>query len=98
MKTVLTLLCLLALTAMVGSVSAEEKKATTKKAQPQVAAKPAAKPERRVTTGSYIPSPTNVRGQIADTTSHVVVLDSEFIQRSGARDLADLLRRGGWNR
>jgi hypothetical protein len=98
MKTVSTILCLLALTAMVGSVSAGEKKADTKKAQPKAAAKPATKPEMRVTTGSYIPRPTNVHGQIADTTSQVVVLNSDMIQRSGAGDLAQLLRRGGWNR
>jgi hypothetical protein len=98
MKTVSTLLCLLALTAMVGSASAVEKKTDAKKAQPKAAAKPATKPQMRVTTGSYIPRPTTVHGQIADTTSQVVVLDSEMIQRSGARDLADLLRRGGWNR
>ena len=98
MKTVSTALILLALTAMVGSASAGEKKADTKKAQTKAVAKPAAKPETRVTTGSYIPRATRVHGQIADTTSQVVVIDSEMIRRSGAADLAELLRRGGWTR
>lgn len=98
MKAVSTVLSILAITAMLGNASGAEKKGTPKKTRPQAVTTTAKKTEPRVTTGSYIPRSTTVRGQIADTTSQVVVLDSEWIKRSGARDLADLLRRGGWNR
>jgi hypothetical protein len=51
------------------------------------------KAEKMVLTGSHIPRAADVRGRIACTESHLVVLDSDFIQRSGASDVSDLLRR-----
>jgi len=49
-------------------------------------------------TGSLIPRKVRRSGWIADGVSPMAVIDRRSIELSGARDVADLLKRGGWNR
>jgi outer membrane cobalamin receptor len=50
-----------------------------------------------VLTGSYIKRPIKRNGQITDGPSQVIVVDSNAIERSGARDLKQLLIQQGVN-
>jgi hypothetical protein len=101
MKTATKALCALVLASAVVSLSAEEKTSQTKPqtkpetpAQTKLGTKPVGQPF--AVTGSYIPQRPDLHGHIAITTSPLVVVDSDMLRRSGAHDVADALRRGGW--
>jgi hypothetical protein len=109
MKKTKLIVCALAVVAAAWNASAEDKAAPV---QPKTSdtnvsgasvakAKPAAQPastDLPKVTGSLIPEKTQVRGHITVGASQVVIVDSDAIRRSGARDVADLLRRGAWTR
>jgi hypothetical protein len=94
----------LALAASISGLAAPENKAASPAKSPEPVltkakpVQPAGKQELATFTGSYIPQQAPVRGQIVGTTSPLVVIDNDAIKRSGAHDVADLLRRGGWAR
>jgi len=109
MKAIVKVVGLLVLGAAISSATAEDKpatkestKATVVAPQKATVAKPvqavAAEPKKQVLTGSHIPQKVELSGFIARSASPVFVIDGETIRRSGAHDVADLLRRGGWAR
>lgn len=101
MKTSVKVLCAVAFGLSVFTATAGEKipAKRTGKTRPAVMKTTKTAPEKKETlTGSLIPRKPEVSGYIAATASPVVVIDSEMIRRSGAHDLSDLLRRGGWAR
>ncbi len=51
--------------------------------------------EERMLTGSYLKQAVRKAGRITDGASHVIVVDRQAIDRSGARDLRQLLAQHG---
>ena len=103
MKLTKKVVCALALSALAGNLAVADENAVPKAKSPDAAppkkvtaAHPAPKAKPILLTGSRIP--TRADGLVVNSSSPVVVIDNDAIRRSGARDLADLLRRGGYNR
>ncbi len=102
MRTGKLVICAAAVAAAVWSVRAEEK-ATTPQTKPATATESKAKPDSKAQkkelsnpTGSWIPQKAKVQGHIAVTPNQLNVVNNDMIRNSGASDVADLLRRGGW--
>src|SRR5262245_4084485 len=102
MRTTVKIVSALALGACISCATAGEKASEKAPAKPKATTSKAAKApaeQMQVLTGSYIPRKLEVAGRTAVTTANpLFVVDNETIRRSGAHDLADLLRRGGWVR
>jgi hypothetical protein len=80
------------------TITQTQAKAIAKKAKKKAKTK-AAKKKRTFITGSYIPQKVTKNGVIVSAgPSPVIVIDSETIRRTGASDIPDLFRRGGWTR
>jgi outer membrane cobalamin receptor len=62
------------------------------KGQPKPSTKAGSEP-RQVITGSHIPQKVKRYGRVADTVSLVYVLDRKDLERSGAANVGDALRR-----
>jgi hypothetical protein len=97
MKTTRFLLTILVTALVVGFAQAEESKKTADNQGKSPCAKATATGKKRkvVVTGSAIPVEVGPDGKHpVPTASPVVVLTQEEMRRLGARDLADVLRRG----
>jgi hypothetical protein len=90
MKTILIALSFVcALNTFAGDSKAKKKTTQTQKAEMQRKDTKTNSP----LTGSYLRQEYQRTGQITDGSQQVIVLDSDYIRRSGASDLRALLRR-----
>ncbi len=104
MKALKMILCAAALAAAAWSAGAEEKAAPVQpkpsdsagKAVKAVSQAPNKEKELNAATGSYLPQRTIVHRHITASASPLIIIDSGAIQQSGASDVGELLRRGGW--
>lgn len=87
MKALVVGVCAAALIAAACSLAADTAKSTT-----QMAAPAKEEPKKVELTGSRIPRVVKKAGRITDGAQPVTVIDQKQIQRSGAQDLAGVLR------
>ena len=101
MKTKNYLLCLLTLLFGLSVAYAGDKEKPKKAAKPAPAKKVVATNQIEkpvLLTGSYLKQPIRQAGRLNDAPYQVVVIDRDAIQRSGARDLRQLLAKSNVGR